>query len=157
MVDLSSPHAEMNRRIRAAGREARAKLAPLKRRTDYFDRDAPERLAKTAIPDPRPFVSPEHYHLTYSCEGTEVPHFAVAFTRQREAYLEILRMAHEAGPNVEFYEDGRVMLETHLAGRTGLYRVVIGVAACLSTRCRLRGMGLILPPSALVTPGSLTS
>jgi hypothetical protein len=129
------------------GRRVRETFKKLKRSQKHTQ--AKEKLSRRGGPAPPSVAaipSPEHYHLTYEYDGKEIPDFRRAYPRQRPAYLEIAKMAEASSPNVEYYDDGRVLIETRLHGRTGKYRVLVGVAACLSARCtaRLRSP-LILP------------
>lgn len=128
------------------GRRIRKRFKKLKRATENID--ARERLATRGGPLPasiRAIPSPEHYHIVYEYDGNIVPHFAVRYARQRDAYLEVKRMGDESEPNTTWGDDGRVQIETRLHDRTGLFRVTLRIAACVATRCGKAPSPILLP------------
>ncbi len=80
---------------------------------------------------------PEHWHVTY--EG--VPDFKRIFLKSSDAYWEVKLLGEKSEPNTEWYEDGRVMIETRLHDRTGLHKVILEVVACTRRACRARITG----------------
>lgn len=91
--------------------------------------------------------SPEHYHLTFQVAGEEavIPHFGTTYQTQRAAFAAVKEFGDNAEPNTEWGEDGRILIETRLQGRTGLFRLIIGVMGCIATKCQQPNSTLILP------------
>lgn len=81
--------------------------------------------------------SPEHYHLIYNVpkDNISIPHWAKAYITSKEGYEEVYRLGKAAEPNVEWYDDGTVGLETRLHGRADLWWIVVEVAACVRSGC----------------------
>jgi hypothetical protein len=87
---------------------------------------------------------PDHYHIIYA----GIPRRRVAYATQKEAYQELKRLGDAAEPNVEWYEDGRVSIETRIHDRTGLHWVELEVAGCVGKQCtpkRLAALGRNTP------------
>jgi hypothetical protein len=90
----------------------------------------------------------EHYHLCFEIVGTGevMPFFQMAYPTPRSAYLEVKRLGDESEPNTEWGQDGRVLIEAPIAGRSGLFRIIVSVARCVAKRCsRKKKSKLILP------------
>lgn len=131
------------------GRKVRDRFKHLKR--DQKHATSPGRLATRGGPLPAPisaFPSPEHYHLCYTYDGMAFPHLALAFPSTRSAYVEIARLGTESEPNTEWYDDGRIMIETTIHGRSGLFRLILHVAACMNKQCGRTASPLIVPHRA---------
>ena len=80
-------------------------------------------------PKPPPII--EHYHLVFN----DYPDFTRFYMTQRQAYERVKEFGEKAEPNVEWYEEGPVMVETRLPGRTGLHRMLIEVGICHRITC----------------------
>lgn len=95
---------------------------------------------------------PSHYHIAYELPAEQrlVVHFQQRYDTQRQAYAEVHRMGMESEPQTEWYDDGRVMIETTLHGRSGLFRIVLRVAACINKKCGQAASPIILPDSVRV-------
>lgn len=130
------------------GRKVREKMRFLKQREDIANT---ERIAQVGgvARQGDPTLGTEHYHLCFQIVGeTEMmPMFQMAYPTPRTAYIEVKRLGEESEPNTEWGQDGRVQIETPLAGRTGLWRVIIQVAGCQAKRCQAKKKrsGLLLP------------
>ena len=74
---------------------------------------------------------PNHWHILYA----GIPRFSIGYRTQKEAFAEIHRLGQESEPNTEWYEDGRVGIETAIHGRVGLYWVELEVAGCIKHGC----------------------
>lgn len=103
---------------------------------------------------PRAQPSPEHHHIIYHVpkEGLSIPHFEEVFLDSKSAYQRLKETADKSNGNCEFYDDGRVGVETRLHGRTDLWWVILEVAACIRSSCaknvgklQQRGRLIILP------------
>jgi hypothetical protein len=105
------------------------------------------------IPDPEP--SPEHYHHIYSIpgDGISMPRWAVAYLDVTDARKAMQEIAQQAEPNVEWYEDGRIGLEMAMAERTGLFWVILEVAACVRSTCAPTVRRENVKRSLVVMPG----
>lgn len=84
---------------------------------------------------PKPFISPEHYHISYECDGYTFPHTKVRYKKSREAYQEIFRMSVLSKPAAVYFEDGLVRIWTPITGRTGVHSVYLRVVMCMLKRC----------------------
>ena len=133
------------------GRKVREKFKKLKRSKQHAERKEVDKLAAAGRPL-KPIISPEHYHVVYQYEDRAVVHFAAVYPSVRTAYLEVKRLGDEAEPNTEWYDDGRVMIETPIHGQSGLHRIVLRVTACMNTNCGKTASPLILPASARSRP-----
>jgi hypothetical protein len=87
------------------------------------------------IPDPEP--SPEHYHIIYHvpADDISIPRWDTLYSTLKEANEYVRDLGQKAEPNVEWYEDGRVGIETPMHGRSGLFWIVLEVAACIRSAC----------------------
>jgi hypothetical protein len=72
-----------------------------------------------------------HYHLAYN----DIVHWSVVFETQTLAFKEMHRLGQESEPNTQWYEEGPVMIETSLPGRTGLHRILLQAVACHHASC----------------------
>lgn len=133
------------------GRAARQKLRRLKNVVDVADTHAVAQAGGVAYNGDTSLHDSEHYHLCFEVVGEtpSTPFFQQSYPTKRAAYLEVKRLGDESEPNTEWGQDGRVQIETPVAGRTGLFRVVVSVAMCVSKKCRrayrLRKNGLVVP------------
>lgn len=86
---------------------------------------------------PMPQPSPEHYHIVYHVPKEEltIPHFRDIYVSSKDAYQRIHDVAQEAEPNVEWYEDGSIGIETTLHGRADLWWIIMSVAPCVASQC----------------------
>jgi hypothetical protein len=86
----------------------------------------------------KPAPTPEHYHILYNVPKADVaiPHWAELFTDLKDLYIRMKEMGDASEPNTEWYDDGRVGIETTLHGRTGLWWIVLEPARCVRTQCR---------------------
>lgn len=107
---------------------------------------------------PRAQPSPEHYHVVYNIpsDNISIPHYTDVYVSAREAYQKLFEMGKAAEPRCEFYEDGKVGIETRLYGRADLWWIVLEVAACIRSACmdriqreKLKRQLLIVPEAAL--------
>jgi hypothetical protein len=73
----------------------------------------------------------EHYHLVFN----DHPDFTRVHMSQRQAYERLKEFGEKAEPNVEWYEEGPILVETRLPGRTGLHRMLIEVGVCHRPSC----------------------
>jgi hypothetical protein len=95
---------------------------------------------------------PSHYHIAYELPAEQrlVVHFTKGYDTQRQAYAAVHAMGEASEPQTEWYEDGRVMIETTLHGRSGLFRIILRVAACINKKCGRADSPIILPDSVKV-------
>lgn len=85
-----------------------------------------------------------HYHIMYD----SVVHWKVVYETQTLAYQEVKRIGEESEPNTEWYEEGPVLIETPLPGRTGLHRVLLQVVPCYLSKCRTQATEIHNVPTA---------
>jgi hypothetical protein len=87
------------------------------------------------VPDPEP--SPEHFHAIYNipAEGLSLPHWRQVYLNRHEAREAIAEIARQGEPNVEWYEDGQVGVEMRMPDRTGLFWIILEIAACIRSQC----------------------
>lgn len=76
-------------------------------------------------------TEPDHYHIIYG----GIPRYRVGYPTQRDAYAELRRLGLASEPHTEWYDDGRVGIETRIHGRTGLHWVELEVAGCVRRAC----------------------
>ena len=98
--------------------------------------------------------SPEHYHIIYHIpkDGLSIPHYGEVFLESKQAYERLQETALKSNGNCEYYEDGRVGVETRLHGRADLWWIILEVAACIRSTCNRnidklhqRGRMIIVP------------
>lgn len=87
------------------------------------------------VAPPKPFISPEHYHVSYEYDGKTYPDTSKAWKRSRGAYLEIQRLAAFSYEEPIYYEEGLVMISSPLKGRTGLHRFLVRPVECFLPGC----------------------
>lgn len=106
-----------------------------RRNKQYGSFDGRSGVQGIIVPDPIP--SPEHYHLLYHSvkDDVTIPYWDKVFLSHTEAYEEVARVGKEAEPNCEWYEDGRVAIETTLHDRSGLWWIILEPAACMRGHC----------------------
>lgn len=99
----------------------------------------PDYVAKQldGVLPPKPFLSPEHYHISYEYQGRTYPDTGAAFKRPRLAYLEMWRKQSLAAMfgEPEFSEEGPITISTVIKGRTGIHRVTMRVVECFLPEC----------------------
>lgn len=88
--------------------------------------------------DIKAFRSPEHYHISYECDGRTYPYTQVSFRRARMAYLEMWRIQSMAAlyGEPEFDEgEGTITIYTPIRGRTGRFKIVMRPVECFLLGC----------------------
>jgi len=133
----TSEYEEMLRRTNEALREAGQRAS---RRNRAERRARGEGSGLGPYGNLRPAPTPEHHHIVYHVvsgdEPASVPYYKEAWMNVRDAYVRVAEMGRESEPNTEWYDDGRVQIETTVHGRTGLYRILLEVVRCVRTQCR---------------------
>lgn len=87
---------------------------------------------------PTVFLSPEHYHISYECQGYTFPYTQHTFKRARLAYLEMWRLQSLSVKYAEptFDEDaGTIDITTPVKGRTGMFRITLRCVECFLPAC----------------------
>ncbi len=130
------------------GRIAREKMRRLKQQVDINNTEEVARAGGVANTGTTALWKGEHYHVCFEIVGTGkvMPFFQVAFPTPRAAFMQLKQMGDDSEPNTEWGQDGRILIETPLAGRSGMFRVICSVARCLARKCsHKKKSGLILP------------
>lgn len=131
---------DQNPTIRQVGRKI------IERRNRPGGRDHIKKQLDGVAP-PTPFISPEHYHVSYEIDGKTYPNMERAWKRSRGAYMELWRLASLSKEEPVFYDEGVVMVTTPMKGRTGLFRFLCRVVECLLPSCA-RYVTIALPAVA---------
>jgi len=72
-----------------------------------------------------------HYHIAYN----DIVHWSTVYETQTLAFKEMYRLGQESEPNTQWYEEGPVMIETALPGRTGKHRILLQAVPCHHASC----------------------
>jgi hypothetical protein len=85
----------------------------------------------------QPEPAEEHYHVVYAVpkDNLRIPGFGEVFMTARDCYARIKEMGDAGEPQTEWYDDGRVGIETTLHGRVGLWWIEMEVAPCIASKC----------------------
>jgi hypothetical protein len=84
---------------------------------------------------PKPFLSPEHYHISYECQGFTYPDTQRRWSKSRLAALQIWKMQALSQGEPIFWDDGAVTIWTVLKGRTGVHQVTLRTVECFLKGC----------------------
>jgi hypothetical protein len=132
--------------IGEAGRVVREKFNRLRNSMDIAD--SVKLAAAGGVVNKHALPQGEHYHACFQMVGSDavLPFFGVAFPTKRTAYLYLKKLGEDSEPNTEWGQDGRIQIETPVAGRTGLFRVRVSVARCIARKCAGKKRSRILLP-----------
>lgn len=129
---MPTPPKDPNAPLRLAAQRAARRNRAIQSSLDKHDLDGALRIIAA-----QNNASAQHWHVIYHvpAENVSIPHFRIGFSTQRDALQYIKSLGDQSEPRTEWYDDGKVGIETAMPGRSGLWWILLEVAGCVAQGC----------------------